>query len=120
MKSEILDHIALKGGTAINGIVVTPEFTLETDWGDLVLAKSEIQSILFHNPPTVTRDTIYTSQAGGQLEGNILPDKIKVKVEGGSQILTLPKKDLIAIVFLTNHASGKLSKGTRKALKALA
>jgi hypothetical protein len=117
MKSTILDLIVLRGGSSVNGMVLTQNFVLKTSWGgNLNFTKSQILEIHYRNPPTVQLDRILVSQAGTWLEGELLPDRVRVDIDGTGQVVDIPKKDIISIVMLTNHPLGKLSGKTRKAL----
>jgi hypothetical protein len=116
MKSKILDLMVLKGGSSINGVVLTQNFILKTGWGNLSFKKSQILEIHYRNPLTVLKDRILVSQAGTSIEGELFPDPIRIDIDGTGQVVAIPKKDIISIVLLTNHPLGKLSRKTRKVL----
>lgn len=118
MPSTIQDLIILKDGTSINGEVLTSKFVLKLKFGTLKLAKADILSIEYKNPPYTEDDEVQVS-AGTRLRGNLSPELIQVRFEDTSQVLKIPKSDIHSIVLFTGR-SRKLSPATRRALKAVA
>jgi hypothetical protein len=118
MLHTIQDLIILKDGTSINGDVLTSKFVLTLKFGTLKLAKSDILSIEYKNPPFIEVDEVRVS-AGTRLRGDLSPEVIPVRFEDTSQVLRIPKSDIHSIVLFTGRIR-KLSPATRKALKAVA
>jgi hypothetical protein len=116
MAANIRDIVILKNGTSINGEVLVTTFTLQTPYGMLKLAKTDILAIQYKNPPYTLADEVQMS-AGTRLEGDLSPEVIRVRIEGTTQVVPIPKKDIHSLVFFT--ARGKVSAATRKALKSV-
>ena len=117
MASNIQELIVLKDGSSINGEVLVKTFVLKLQFGTLKLAKSDILTIEYKNPPFALADEFRVS-AGTRLHGDSSPAVIPVRVEHTAQILRIPKTDIHSLVFFT--AKGKVSAATRKALKSVA
>ncbi len=114
MLRTIGELIVLKNGTTINGKVLTSRFVLKLKFGTLKLAKSDILSIEYKNPPFINVDEVRVS-AGTRLNGDLSPPIIKVRFEDTAQVFDIPKADIHSIVLFTGR-SRKLSPATRKAL----
>ena len=113
---KIQDLIVLKNGTSINGDVLVKTFVLVLPYGKLRLAKRDILSIEYKNPPHATDDQVQVS-AGTRLGGDLGPDIIPIRFESTTQILKIPKTDIHSIVLFLE--SGKVSAKTLKLLKML-
>ena len=114
MLRTIRELVILKDGTSLSGTVLTSKFVLKMKFGTLKLAKSDILSIEYKNPPFIEFDEVRVS-AGSRLHGELSPGVIQVRFENTSQIFSIPKADIHSIVLFTGRT---LSPGTRKALKA--
>lgn len=113
---KIQDLIVLKNGTSINGEVLVKTFTLVLPYGKLKLAKRDILSIEYKNPPYATEDQVQVS-AGTRLGGDLGPHLLPVQFESTTQILKIPKTDIHSIVLFLE--GGKVSAETLKRLKVL-
>lgn len=114
---QINELVILKDGSSIHGEVLTSLFKLKLKWGELKLRKQDILSIEYRNPPHVMEDEVQVS-AGTRLRGDLQPEVIRVRFEETSQVLSIPKEDILAIVLFTGRR-GRVSVATRRALSAL-
>lgn len=117
MAKKIQDLVVFMDGTSLNGEVLTSQFTLKLKYGQLKLKKDDILSIEYKNPPYVLGDEVQVS-AGTRLRGDLLPEKIRVRFEDTTQIIVIPKSDILALVFFTGR-SRRVSAATRSALSAV-
>lgn len=114
---KTLDQIALRGGESLNALVLEKKFVLTTRFGKLTLKKTDIFSIEYA-AATSGKDSLRTHD-GTVLEGDLAPNKVRVKTElGGGAVLTIPKADIFVIVMLSQRG-GDLSSKTAKALSLL-
>ena len=114
---QIADFVQLKNGQYVNGDVKVKIFTIETPYGTLKLSKKDILVITYKNPPYFLSDEAKIS-AGTRVEGDIGPAVIPVRVEGGSQTLRIPKRDIHSLVFFMGNKR-PVSSATRSRLKGL-
>jgi hypothetical protein len=117
MAKAIQDLVVLKDGASINGDVKTIQFILKTKYGQLKLKKTEILSVEYKNPPYAAEDEVQVS-AGTRLRGDLLPEKIRVGFEDTTQVVVIPKSDILALIFFTGRSRG-VSAATRRALKSV-
>lgn len=117
MARAIQDLVVLRDGTSINGDVKTIQFTLKTKYGQLKLKKAEILSVEYGDPRYAQEDDVQVS-AGTHLRGDLLPAEVRVAIEDTSQVVVIPKSDILALVFFTGR-TGSVSAATRKALKSV-
>ncbi len=117
MRRTIRDLTILRDGTSISGDVLISRFVLKLKFGTLKLAKSDILSIEYRNPPFIDVDEVRVS-AGTRLHGDLSPEVIRIRFEDTSQVLNIPKSDIHSIVLFTGRAS-RVSWSTRKGLKAV-
>ena len=111
--SVIHDLVMLKSGKSINGEVLTTPFTLKTAYGSLSIPKKDMLMIEYKKPPNLMEDVVQIS-AGSRLSGDLLPDKVKVKVENLGT-LEIPKVDILVILF--QRPIEDVSPATKKALE---
>lgn len=114
--AQIADFVQLKNGQYVNGTVDVKVFAIKTPYGTLKLPKNEILVITYKNPPHFLSDEAKIS-AGTRLEGDILPSTIPIRVEGGNQVLRIPKRDIHSLVFFMGNRRA-LSPATRSRLSS--
>ena len=114
MANSIQHHIIFKDGSNMNGEVLVKTFLLKLSVGTLKLARDDIHSIEYKNAFSDT--DIVQVKGSTRLKGALGPSIIPVRFENTTQILKIPKADILAIYFF--NVRGKVSVATRRALRA--
>jgi len=116
MASNIQHHIIFKDGYAISGEVLVKTFVLTLSVGTLKLARADIHSIEYKNSSSDS-DVVQTI-GSSRLKGALGPSVIPIRFENTTQVLKIPKADILSIFFFNTR--GKVSVATRQALKSIA
>lgn len=116
MATNIQHHVVFKNGSAMNGEVLVKTFVLKLSVGTLKLARADIHSIEYKN--SFSDADVVQVNGSSRLKGDLGPSVIPVRFENTTQILKIPKADILSIFFF--NVRGKVSVATRRALKSVA